>query len=369
MKIKIKKNILINNLKLITSINTNNYSSPTIQGLFINVSNEKINLIYTNGMISINSKINNNDFIFIKEGTVLIKAKLFYNIIQKLSEEDIIIEKIDNSILKITTSNFDSNINILDYKEFPIISFDYKNWKEINLKASIFVDIKEKIIQSVSQNKEKISILNGICLNSDSELLEIFSTDSFKLSYLKYKMAMIPFRIVLDHSLVLLIIENMIHEKIIIYINGANLIIKMNNTIISSKILEGEYPDIKNIINSPKFNELSINRKNLINALERGIILAMTEKRPICKLSLFKDNSKIFFKSIELGNSEESIEVTNFKGNNIIISVNAYFIITLLKAFSSERIYIGTSSETKPIILWNEQDENFLQLVLPIRNY
>lgn len=369
MKIKIKKNILLNNLKLINNINTNNYSSPIIQGLLINVSSDKINLIHTNGTISTNSKINNNDFIFIQEGIVLVKAKLFYNIIQKLSDEDIIIEKIDNSILKIQTNNFDSNINILDHKEFPIISFECKNWKEINLKVSIFFDIKEKIIQSVSQNKEKFSILNGICLNSDSELLEIFSTDSFKLSYLKYKMTMTPFRIVLDYSLVLLIIENMIHENIVLYINGDSLIIKMNNTIISSKALEGEYPNIKNIINSPKFNELSVNRKNLISALERGIILAMTEKRPICKLSLQKDFSKIFFKSIELGNSEENIEVSNFKGENIVISVNAYFMITLLKAFSSEMVFIGTSSETKPIILWNEQDENFLQLVLPIKNF
>ncbi|MEG2974333.1 MAG: DNA polymerase III subunit beta [Malacoplasma sp.] len=369
MKIIIKKDILFNSLKLVTNLSSNNFSSPIIQGLFIDVNKERINLIHTNGMISINSKINNDNFLFVEEGTFLVNKKLFCNIIQKLNNEDIVIEKIDNSVLKIKTSNFDSNINILDYKEFPIISFEHKNWKEITLKANIFMDIKEKILQSVSQNKEKVSILNGICFNSDSNLLEIFSTDSFKLSYLKYKISSLPFKIVFDYSLILLIIDNLVNEKVIIYINGNNLIIKMNNILISSKVLEGNYPDVINIINSPKFNEISINKKNFINALERGIVLTMTEKRPICRLSLKNGESKIFFKSVELGNSEENIETLNFKGENIIISVNAHYLIALIKAFSSEKIFIGTSSETKPIVLWTEEEENFLQLVLPIRSY
>ncbi|MEF9984754.1 MAG: DNA polymerase III subunit beta, partial [Malacoplasma sp.] len=146
MKIIIKKDILFNSLKLVTNLSSNNFSSPIIQGLFIDVNKERINLIHTNGMISINSKINNDNFLFVEEGTFLVNKKLFCNIIQKLNNEDIVIEKIDNSVLKIKTSNFDSNINILDYKEFPIISFEHKNWKEITLKANIFMDIKEKIL-------------------------------------------------------------------------------------------------------------------------------------------------------------------------------------------------------------------------------
>ena len=158
MKIKASKNAILSVLKFNNSIIDNTVSSPYIQGILIEAIDNKIYLTSTNSFISAKTIIDKGIQI-IEEGKLLVKSKIFFNIISKLKNEEIIIEKVDNSVLKIKTESFDSNINIMDEQQYPNINFDYDNWNEILLPPIAFKSAITKIMQSVSQNREKMSIL------------------------------------------------------------------------------------------------------------------------------------------------------------------------------------------------------------------
>lgn len=368
MKFKVNKKTLLENIKIINQMNINNIYSPIFQSVLITVEKKELTFVATNGFISSKIVIK-NDFECIEEGNVLIKFKILFNIIQKLDNLDLIFERIDNSVIKISSEKFDSNINVLDSQEFPIINFSHENWKEVNLKTIIIKDVYNKLLQSVSSNKEQNSILSGVCFQSNGELLEIFASDSFRLSYLNFNISTIPFKVVIDPSLINLISENVIAtDSIKLYLNGFNLLIKINDSLFSSKVIDGDYPNINQIISSPKYNEVSISKKEIINALERGIVLTTTEKKPIVKLSILDNQIKVYFRSLELGNSEEIISCSKITGDNINISLNANYLISLLKVFNNDEIILGTSTENKPVILSSKEEENFIQLLLPIRN-
>ncbi len=374
MKIVISKDLLLNNIKICNSIVDNTNSTPIFLGLYIEVLDDSVKFTSTNGTISVNSIVrHSNDCEILKQGVVLIKSRSFFSIIQKLKKENITLEKVDNFVLKIKTNTFDMNINIMDESQYPSINFSHYDWKEISIPSTIFEKVSSKIKQSVNLNKEKPSIFSGICFisNKEREILEVVGTDTFKLSYYCFNYKHEDFKFVLDTSLLDLLLSFLqTNTNIKLYISENNLIIKADNVTIAAKVLEGNYPNVNQIINSPKINKYIVSKKDLIEALERGIIVSSSEKKPIARINFEQSSMKLSFKSIDLGNSEEEINATSHaKEDHIMISFNAAFMITLLKTFENNVINIYTSSENKPIILEDEKEENYIQLLVPIKSY
>lgn len=374
MKIVISKKQLMESIKICNSIVDNTSFTPIFLGIFIEVLDNHVRFTTTNGTISVNSVVyKNEECDILEQGVVLIKSKSFFSIISKLKNENITLEKVDNSVLKIKTSTFDLNTNIMDDAQYPSINFSCLNWNEINLPASIFKKVSNKIKQSVNNNKEKSSIFSGVCFlsNKEKETLEIVGTDTFKLSYYCFNYKHEDFKFVLDINLIELFLELLdFNSNVKIYLSENNVIIKINNITISAKVLEGEYPNIYPIINSPKINKYIISKKEFIDALERGIVVSSSEKKPIAKINFSNSTMKLSFKSIDLGNSEEEVTCTAVnKEDHITISFNASFMISLLKTFDNDILNIYTSSENKPIILEDEKEPSYIQLLVPIKSY
>ena len=241
MKIKIEKKSLVNLVKMCNSIIDNLTSSPIIQGIYISAKNNKLSFTSTNSIISIRSEtLKDDECQIIEEGSILVKSKTFFSIIQKLKNESILLEKIDNSILKIKTETFDSNINLLDDEQYPIISFTYEGWEEIQLSPTIFKNIQTKIIHSVSQNKEKISVLNGVSISVKDKNMEIVGSDSYRLSYLLFKCSNSNFNVIIDSYILTILADVIDHSNNInLYISENNIIIKFKNYTFSTKVIEG----------------------------------------------------------------------------------------------------------------------------------
>lgn len=374
MKIVISKKQLVESIKVCNSIVENSNSSPIFLGLFIEVLDDHVRFTSTNGTISVNTIVyKNEECTILKQGVVLIKSKSFFSIVSKLKNENITLEKVDNSVLKIKTSTFDLNTNVMDDSQYPSINFSHNNWKEISIPTSVIKMIPNKIKQSVNNNKEKPSVFSGVCFisNSEKNTLEVVGTDTFKLSYYCFEHKAEDFKLVLDIDLIQLFSEVLDYNSTIkIFTSDNNVIIRINNMTISSKVLEGEYPSVNGIINSPKINKYIVSKKELIEALERGVVVSSVEKKPIAKITFDKSTMKLSFRSTDLGNSEEEITCNSInKEEHIMISFNALFMISLLKSFDNDTISIYTSSENKPIVLEDEKQPNFLQLLIPIKNY
>lgn len=374
MKIIISKKLLLENIKACNSIVDNTSSTPVFLGLFIEVLDDQVRFTTTNGTISVNSLIaKNEECNIVEQGAVLVKSKSFFSIIQKLKNENITLEKVDNSVLKIKTSTFDLNINIMDDTQYPSINFSCLNWDQVDMPAIVFKKVIQKIKHSVNNNKEKPSIFSGICFvsNKEKNILEVIGTDTFKLSYYCFSFKGDDFKFVMDVSLIDLFLDLLNTNTIVnLYISESNIIIKINNITISAKILEGDYPNVNPIVNSPKINKYIVSRKELIEALERGVIVSSNEKKPIAKINFKKSSMNLLFRSVDLGSSEEEVLCSsNCKDEEISISFNAMYMITLLKSFENDVINMYTSYENKPIVLEDEKEPNYIQLLVPIKTY
>ena len=372
MKVIINKNKLLESLKLCNSISENINTTPVFLGTLIEVKENFISLTSSNGLISIKSKIEKSENCnILSNGNVLVKTKTLFSMISKFKNENIILEKIDNSVLKIKTETFDSNINIMDDEQYPDINFAYKDWKEITIPAIVFKKTILKVKQAVNNNKEKPNIMSGICFisNKKDSVLEVIGTDSYKLAYLKFNSKLEDFKIVIDVSLIELFLELLNVNTIVnLYLSNNNIIFKINDVIISSKIIEGEFPSINRIISIPKENKIIVSKKAILEALDRGMILSSSEKKSITRLGFSPNKLEIAFNSIELGNSKEIIKIdsTELKKPEFIL-VNTNFLISILKVFENDEICIEFQDSLKPISFTDPKEQNFLELLVPVK--
>ncbi|BAC43792.1 DNA polymerase III subunit beta [Malacoplasma penetrans HF-2] len=372
MKIIVSKTKLINALRLCNSISENIFSSPVFLGTLIEVNDNEIKFTTSNGIISTHSIVaKSEDANILEKGRILIKTKPFFAIISKLKNEMITLEKVDNSVIKVKTSTFDSNINIMDEEQYPNINFSYNDWNQLSISPIVFKKSISKVKYAVNNNKEKINIMSGICFNSISseKTLEIIATDGYKLAHYKFESTPQDFRIVLDVSLIELLLEIIDFDtNIEIFLFESNIIFKVSNTIIASKIIEGDYPNVSRIIATPKENKVNISKKTLVEALERGLAISSSEKKSIVKLNFSSEVLEVSFSSSDLGNSKETVSCKGKVNEPTPISLNNHFLLSLLKTFDNDNITVEFSDSFKPVLLRDEKDPNFLQILVPIRN-
>ena len=372
MKFKIEKNKILSSLKFCNSIcSLNPMSSPILASLLIEVKKDYIKLISSNNAISSELIIDQNDFECILEGKILIKSKTLYDIIQKLDNGTIIFEKIDDNILSIKSNDFTSNINLLNFEEYPNITFNLEKYNEIKFNINNLIEIETKLQNLVKNSQENVTILNGINFNVNNNLLEVVASDSFRIGYLKYN---VNFNGNLNFTIdpiVLKVLSNLYsnnQEEITFKINNEKILIEYEKTNIVIRPFQEKYPNIKTLFVDDFLTEIKLNKKELNNSIERSLILNSNRTNPTLNFTLQNDNEILLESSSnEIGFSSEILKIEKIKGDNLKFKINIPYFLSLLKNIDGEEITIHYNSEISPIFIKDISQENFIQLVALVK--
>jgi DNA polymerase-3 subunit beta len=125
MKISISKQELFNQLKTSVNLLDSLNSNPVMDCLLIDVDEKQLTITSSNVFSSLRNTT--TKLTTSKPGRVLVKGRILYNIVSKIKEKMIDLEVVDNSILRVSTTSFLCDINILDYTSYPNITFDTQN--------------------------------------------------------------------------------------------------------------------------------------------------------------------------------------------------------------------------------------------------
>ncbi|MGL5246108.1 MAG: DNA polymerase III subunit beta [Mycoplasmoidaceae bacterium] len=368
MRVIVKKDKILNGLKFCNSIIGQNTIYPVLQSVLLEIKDNKIRLTSSNGTSSSIYQISEGIQIF-EEGTILVKAKTLLNIISKLENEDILLEKIDNSLLKIKSGRFDSNINIMNVEEYPNLKFDNSGWDTIVLSAKQLFEISKKVSPSVNTNIEKESIFNGVLIDSETEdhMLRAVASDTFKLSLIKYHFNGSKIKMIIEPSIIKNILDIASDTQFDFFKKDNKIIIKFNNVIISTKNIEGNFPSIDKIIQQDYISNLKVDKYKLQNVLNRGLSLIINDSKPIANFRISRNDILISFKSNEIGSASEIIEIESKNIDKLEFEINIAYLISLLKTFEKNEITFYISDINKPIMLKDENDIKFTQILVPLR--
>ena len=134
-------------------------------------------------------------------------------------------------------------------------------------------------------------------------------------------------------------------------------------------MLNGNYPNTDNSIAKEFKYIIKVDLKELYNTLDRASLLTQSKDKNIIDVEVENNYLIIRASSIEMGKVEEKINIENETNNNIKISFSAKYMLEALKMFNKESVYILLNGEINPIILKEIDNEELIELILPMKTY
>ncbi|MDD3241222.1 MAG: DNA polymerase III subunit beta [Bacilli bacterium] len=374
MKLKIKKDILLEALnKVSKAISTKNLV-PVLAGIKFELSNNGLTLTASDNDITIQTFIDtsNNHMTIEKEGSIIIQGKYILDIVRKLPDEFINIEVIDNLKILIFTENSEFNLNGISKSEYPNIELEI-NKNPILISNKLFKSIVSQTVFAAS-NDESRPILTGINFKILDDNLECNSTDSYRLARKIIKLnskSEEAYNIVIPSKNIneFIKIINDSEKNIELHIFNSKILFKYENIIFQSRLINGTYPNTSNLLPDEFVLDIDVNINDLYNVIDRASILTSDKEKNIVTLETNENKLYVRSSSAEIGRVEEKMKIKKNGNEEIKISFVAKYMMEALKSFDCENVKISFVGEIKPIILNSETDETLIQLVLPIRTY
>lgn len=373
MKITINKNNLLTPLKLVFNVVESNSVNPTFNRVLLKTINQnELALIGSNSFISIKTII--KEGLTIKEtGGILVNGRILYSIISKIDNPELALELIDNSVLRISTPNFSSDINIYEENSYPNINFDFSGWDKLLLPTNFIKEIIYKLsnITSPLGKDNYYPVLKGILIDGarvDAQV-EAISTDGVHLIYIKTPFNGSKFKIIVNAAIFKYITDLIdLDKEIIFYVQKNNLIIQIKDFLFSCRLIEGDYPSSIKAIEETKEFKFIVDKRKFINALEKGLIVGGGEKKPSIALQINVNKLKLTSRSVEWGSSYEELDIEGYTGDNIRLLLNIKTLSNLIKNIESEKIEFRFSNNAKPIAVLDQSNPNYFSIIMPIRN-
>lgn len=374
MKIKIKKELLLENLnKVSKAISTKNLI-PILSGIKFDLTKEGLTLTASDNDITIQTFIpaDNKDMEIEKEGSIIIQGKYVLDIVRKLPDEFINIEVIDELKILIYAENSEFNLNGINQKEYPNVALENsKNFVKINTK--LFKTIINQTAFATSTDESR-PILTGINIKITGDILECSATDSYRLAKKQAKLneiagetynIIVPGKNIVEFMKIL----NEGNKELEIHIFSNKVLFKQNNLLFQSRLVSGNYPNVNNLIPSDSFLKITANLSNLYDVIDRASILTSDKEKNIVTLETNKNLLFVRSSSAEIGRVEEKMNITKDNEEEIQISFSAKYMMDALRSFEGNTVELAFEGEVKPIIIKDVEDPNLTQLVLPIRTY
>lgn len=374
MKIKIKKELLLENLnKVSKAISTKNLI-PILSGIKFDLTKEGLTLTASDNDITIQTFIpaDNKEMEIEKEGSIIIQGKYVLDIVRKLPDEFINIEVIDELKILIYAENSEFNLNGINQKEYPNVALENsKNFVKINTK--LFKTIINQTAFATSTDESR-PILTGINIKITGDILECSATDSYRLAKKQAKLneiagetynIIVPGKNIVEFMKIL----NEGNEELEIHIFSNKVLFKQNNLLFQSRLVSGNYPNVNNLIPSDSFLKITANLSNLYDVIDRASILTSDKEKNIVTLETNKNLLIVRSSSAEIGRVEEKMNITKDNEEEIKISFSAKYMMDALRSFEGDTVKLAFEGEVKPIIIKDVEDPNLTQLVLPIRTY
>ena len=374
MKIKIKRNLLMDELNKVSKALSSKNIIPVLAGIKFELKDDSLILTASDNDITVQTKVkaDNKKLTIEKEGSIVIQGRYILDIVRKLPDEYINIEVMDSVKVLIYTDSSEFNLNGINTSEYPDIDLNI-NDNYITLSGKDIMDMVTQTCFATSTDESKPT-LTGINIKAVGNVIECNSTDSYRLSR---KFVNIDNKNLKDNFNIIIPSRNIVEfskiiaekDKINIYIFENKVLFETDSSIFQSRLINGTYPNTSNLIPTDPILSVKLNINDFYSAIDRASILANDKEKNIITLTI--DGNKLDLKSTvaEIGRVEEKMTIINESKEKIKISFSSKFMMDAVKAFSTETVDINFFGEIKPIILNSTEDDSLTELVLPIRTY
>jgi DNA polymerase-3 subunit beta len=304
-----------------------------------------------------------------KEGIITVPSRVIADLVANLPSGTITLST-EKEQLTIETEKFHSTISGMNASDFPEIPQ--------SLGKSAFSFPKEEFLEALSQVLFAVSIdetrpvLTGVLLIFKKDQLILVATDGFRLSQKKIslKAGAREGRIILPKTVLMEVLRlSNEGEEILFEIRAKDgqCVFGIDETILSSRVLEGEFPDFERIIPKETNLRIDLDKEELLRAVKLSSVFAR-DSANIVGLKVLKDSIELSAESQLAGSQKTEVEAKiEGKEKDFEISFNYRFLEEFLQVAKGDGVVLEFSTSSAPGVFTDPKDSSFLHLIMPVR--
>ena len=363
MKIICSKSNLSKGVNIALKAVPSKTTMPILECILIDATANQIKFVTNDMELGIETMV---DGTISEKGMIALDAKIFSEIIRKLPDNDVTIQTDDKLNTLITCEKAKFNIpgkSGEDFVYLPMIERD----ASITLSQFTLKEMIRQTIFSIAVN-ENNKLMTGELFEIKDNILRVISLDGHRISIRKIelkdqvtdKKLIVPGKTLIEVSKILSgEIESMVN---ISYTNN-HIVFEFDNTIVVSRLIEGEYFKIDQMLSSDYDTKVRINKKELLNCIDRATLLVKEgDKKPII-INIGDELMELKIKS-QVGSMNEEIFISK-EGKDLLIGFNPKFLIDALRVIDDEEVTLYLMNAKAPCFI-KDDEENYIYLILPV---
>ncbi|SFS04774.1 DNA polymerase III subunit beta [Anaeromicropila populeti] len=301
-----------------------------------------------------------------EEGSVAINAKILLEIIRKLPDSEVVITT--NEKYEVTIKCEKSKFSIMGKTtdEFPGIP-EIKRNNKVTLSQFALKDLIRQTVFSISDT-ETNKIMTGELFEISESEFKVVSLDGHRISIrkLQLKDSYEPIKVIVSGKALIEInkvLSGGTDDLVYMYFTEKHVIFEFDNTIVVSRLIEGEYYKIDQMLTNDYETKIIANKKELLNCIDRATLLVKeNEKKPIIiNISSVQMELRM---NTSIGSMNEEIDIKK-EGKDILIGFNPKFLIDALRVIDDEDVTIYLFNPKAPCFI-KDKDETYIYLILPV---
>lgn len=363
MKINCPKQSLMNGINIVSKAVSTKSTMSNLQCILIEASLNDVKLIANDIDLGIETIIEGE----VKEpGRVALDAKLFSEIIRKLPDSDVLIETNANSQASIRCERSNFNIPGTSGEDFNYLP-EVQKEKHITLSQFSLKEIIRQTIFSIS-DQENTKIMTGELFEVNGDQLKVVSLDGHRISIrrITLKESFDSFKVIIPGKTLIevsKILNGGTEDDVDVYVTDKHILFEYDNTKVVSRLLEGEFYKIDQMLSNDYETKFKVNKKEFTNCIDRAsLFIKESDKKPII---LNIENSSIYMRiNTAMGSMNEELEIKK-EGKDLKIGFNPKFLMDALRVIDDEEISIYMMNAKSPCFIRNE-DNSYIYLILPV---
>jgi len=309
-----------------------------------------------------------------KDGSITLPSRIFQELVSSLPAEKIDLEVKENTA-NLNCGSFKASFNGISANEFPLLPESEK--KIFSFPSEIFSQVINQVAFA-SATDEGRPILTGVLLKIDGKTLSWVATDGYRLSVKKIetketlkeenlKSLVIPAKTLIEVSRI--IADQSKQESVLVEMgltkDGNQVIFLFPEIELSTRLLEGEFPDYEKIIPKDFSTKVTLDKGELIRAVKIASIFAR-DSANIVKFKFQEGKLTISANSPQVGENQSEVEA-KIEGEGGEIAFNFRFLLDFLNSVVSEEIIFEMSGSLNPGVFRIKDDPDFLHIIMPVR--
>lgn len=363
MKLVCKKANLLNGVQIVSKAVPGKTTMPILECILIDTSKGEIKLTANDMELGIETIIEGD---IVEKGIIALDAKIFLEIVRKLPDNMITIETDNNLNTTITCEKAKFNIVGKSGEDFSYLPQIEKN-NSVVISQFTLKEVIRQTIFSIADN-ENNKLMTGELFEIKDNNLKVVSLDGHRISLrnIELKDSYEPIKVVVPGKTlneISKILTGEADKDVTIYFTDKHVLFEFDQTIVLSRLIEGEYFKIDQMLSTDYETKMNINKREFLNCIDRATLLVKEgDKKPII-MNITDGDMELKINST-IGSMNENIDIQK-EGKDIMIGFNPKFLIDALKVIDDEEIDIYMVNPKAPCII-RDENNSYLYLILPV---